>query len=434
MRFSIDLLNTVLELFVLRYYFNTFLTKNPTKKNYSIYINIGLYITVATILFTSMHYLLKSVIYPIFPFSTVFIFTFLYQGKPLKKIVFSLLYYLFSMLSESLVAVIVATFNHVDFETLQTDTQYNLFCFIASKLILIFIFRVIGLYKVHNKNELELRAIFPILLIELSSIISIYYLVIIANKVQNIITSYQIFIVVVSIIFANIATFYLLERQIQLQITKENLSNLELQYKLQKEYYSELKNNMISTNKNTHDIKNFIMAISCYIDQNKNEKAKEKIEEFYGKIPASSLIHTGNQSVDAVLKTKIPNIQKIIPDNYLSIIIPEDLTIDEIDLCILIGNGVDNAIEACEKIPDVEDRQLEIKIFPINNQLSILIENTFNTDEKKNSIFSTTKANKFMHGYGIRNIENIVEKYNGNITFDIKDNKFALSILFNLSR
>lgn len=131
-----------------------------------------------------------------------------------------------------------------------------------------------------------------------------------------------------------------------------------------------------------------------------------------------------------MVQSKLKDINEEIPNNNISIIIPGKIKIDEIDLCILIGNAVDNAVEACKKIEETENRMLEIKIFPVNGQLSMLFTNSKNSMEKKPpGLFKTTKADSFMHGFGIENMRNICRKYDGNISFDISANRFILSIL-----
>jgi hypothetical protein len=135
----------------------------------------------------------------------------------------------------------------------------------------------------------------------------------IAYKTDNAVSSAVLLIVTALTILSNISTFYLLEKQITLQKTEESLSNIEKQYKLQADYYTELKQNMLVSDKTAHDIKNFVAAVTAYIDSGKIDLAAEKLEEFVGKMPVINRVDTGNDAVNALIQSKMPLIDKNIP-------------------------------------------------------------------------------------------------------------------------
>ena len=92
-----------------------------------------------------------------------------------------------------------------------------------------------------------------------------------------------------------------------------------------------------------------------------------------------------------------------------------NLAIQDIDMCALLANLLDNAIEACEKIED-ESRWIHLKIRRKSEMLLILLENSIVESKKdKESFFVTTKKNKIYHGLGLKSIENVVQKYEGYI-------------------
>lgn len=427
MKFIIDVLGSILEIFVLNYFFNRVLANE--KKSMAIKVSISvlcisLYVLISTVA-------LKTNFAPaLFLFVVFFYGCTLYSDKILKKILYSLLIYVFGMMSEFVVGIVLSFAYNMSVAVAQNNIYFYLQGIIVSKLLLFFIFRIINLFEFNNKIEINIKSILSVLIIPLASIITIYYFATVAYKAEIAVSSTVLMIVTALTVLSNISTFYLLERQINLQKTEDTLRNLEKQYKLQADYYNELKQNMILSNKNTHDIKNFITAVSSYIENQKIDMAKSKIEEFYGKIPSINKIETGNDAVNALVQSKLKDIHEQIPNSNISIIIPEKVKIDEIDLCILIGNAVDNAVEACKKIPEIGSRMLEIKIFPVNGQLSMLFLNSKYLMEKKSSgLFKTTKDDTFMHGFGIENMKNICQKYGGTISFDNSETRFNVSIL-----
>ena len=101
--------------------------------------------------------------------------------------------------------------------------------------------------------------------------------------------------------------------------------------------------------------------------------------------------------------------------------------IETLDISTIFGNALDNAIEGVEKLPE-EKRVIFVKAGKVNDFLSIVIENNYNPKIKLENK-RTTKKDNFLHGYGIQNIENAVEKYNGTCTITKENEKFALKIL-----
>ena len=423
----VDIFGSVLQVFVLTYFFNRVLSY---KRNASAYktltsiLCIGLYVLVST-------FMLTSNIAPALFLGIVLLYCFLlFEDKFIKKVLYSLLIYVLGMMSEFVVGLILSYSYDVKLDAALSNTYFYLQGIIISKLLLFFIFRIVGLFEYNNKIELNIKSLISVFTIPLSSIISIYYFALIAYKSDTILSTSVMLAVTALIIISNIATFYLLERQIKLQSSEDMLRNLEKHYRLQTEYYTELKQNMLISDKTAHDIKNFVAAVTAYIDSGKIDLAAEKLEEFVGKMPAIKRMDTGNDAVNALIQSKLAVINAEIPDNHLSVLLPEKLKTDEMDLCILIGNALDNAIEACKKIEDVAARTLNVKIFPANDQISMLFENTKTGDTPKvGGRFKTSKAAAHMHGFGIENMKNICSKYGGKIDFAQTDKRFFVSVL-----
>ena len=122
-----------------------------------------------------------------------------------------------------------------------------------------------------------------------------------------------------------------------------------------------------------------------------------------------------------------------------SIIIPPSLNIADVDLCILFGNLIDNAVEACERI--VEPGRKKFIVLNVNikkDYLFIDIANSFTGEVKKqNNIYScllytSDAADERYCGIGLFNIRKIVEKYNGEFSVSHSDNVFSVSVMLSL--
>jgi len=91
---------------------------------------------------------------------------------------------------------------------------------------------------------------------------------------------------------------------------------------------------------------------------------------------------------------------------------------------------MDNAIEACRKLPEDIYRRIEIEVRYKNNRLAIRISNTSELVEIIDNHCVTTKQDKLLHGYGLSNIQKIVDENNGNMVLQYKDSMFKMSIIF----
>ena len=98
---------------------------------------------------------------------------------------------------------------------------------------------------------------------------------------------------------------------------------------------------------------------------------------------------------------------------------------DGLDVSTIFGNALDNALEACAKLPE-EERFLTIRAAPKHEMLVIQIENAARTEEQKNG---TSKEDPFLHGFGLKNIRQAAEKYDGQCQWELKGGIFTLNIL-----
>ena len=101
--------------------------------------------------------------------------------------------------------------------------------------------------------------------------------------------------------------------------------------------------------------------------------------------------------------------------------------IEPLDISTIFGNSIDNAIEGVEKVSK-ENKVILVKAGKVNNFISIVVENNYNENEKLGNR-RTTKKDTFLHGFGISNIKNAVEKYKGTCTITREEGKFTLKIL-----
>jgi len=106
------------------------------------------------------------------------------------------------------------------------------------------------------------------------------------------------------------------------------------------------------------------------------------------------------------------------------------IPIDDVSLCLIFGNALENAIEACQKMPNGKCKLIEIHVLYKNDRLVIRIANTSEPVNIIDNSCVTNKRNKLMHGYGLSNIQKIVEEKGGNSVIQYENGMFIMSIIF----
>lgn len=178
-----------------------------------------------------------------------------------------------------------------------------------------------------------------------------------------------------------------------------------------------------------HDFKNHILAINQLIQEGRNEEALEYITTYNNEtLKVNRRIESGCKIIDIIVNCKIAEaVEKEINFTYEIESIGE-IDIPDIDVCTLLDNLLDNAIEANEQIGD-GNRWIYLKIKRKNDMLLIWVENLIAKGLiNKDNFFETSKENKIFHGLGIKSIDNVIQKYGGYKEFDIQENKFQIYI------
>ena len=425
MKILIDIMGSALDVLMFGYFFKQVLIKRELKRTHFVFINVAF----AIILTLISMFLLSFQFVPVFFMMTYALFAFaVSKDKIVKTFVWIIIIYAISVVAEIFCGFILTNIYSINVKSSQNVMFYYFQGIIFSKVLFYFALRAVGFFRLKSAIQIDKKSLIIVAFIPIAGIINCYYVTFVAYQTSSDVLSYHVIILVLLIVVSSIATFHLLEKQAQLHEAKQNLLKMEEQYHLQAEHYRELKENLLETNRKTHDIKNFTIALNSYIDKNYIDEAKAKINEFVESIPSQHMIKTGNDAVNALINHKIGDIKKI-KDNQVSIILAPELSIDEIDLCVIIGNAIDNMIEACAKIEDEDKKFIYVKIAQVKNSIVMMFENSVFVEKEKKSFFITTKENKIKHGYGIKNMIALCEKYGGNINIGHDETRFFVNIL-----
>lgn len=178
-----------------------------------------------------------------------------------------------------------------------------------------------------------------------------------------------------------------------------------------------------------HDYRNHIQVLKAYAYAGDIAAIRSYLDKLDADLnEVDTVIKSGNSMADAILNSKISLARaKGIKVNATAQI-PLSLTTSDIDLCVIIGNLFDNAIEASMKLPENE-RMISVYLDMKNTQLYISFTNltAVTKQKKKNGRFLTTKGEG--HGLGLIRIDSIVKKYSGYISRNSEDGAFTTEVL-----
>ena len=182
-----------------------------------------------------------------------------------------------------------------------------------------------------------------------------------------------------------------------------------------------------------HDYRNHLQGMSAFIETDQVDELDNYIHQLNNELnQVDSIIRTGNTMIDALVNTKLTIAQEQGVELYATAIAPEKLPIENVDLAIILGNLLNNAVEATTKTGRTEREQfIRLYIAPMKDNLYISVTNTM----KKNPLpqFLSLKAPN-RQGYGINRIDQAIEKYHGLVNRQWEDGVFATEITIPLSK
>lgn len=243
-----------------------------------------------------------------------------------------------------------------------------------------------------------------------------------------------ILLLCIAMVVGNVANLIVLEYYLNIKTIEEEKKLRINEMSMQYDYYLKLAKDMDNIRRLSHDINNHLEALKGNVD------AKERIDYINGiqnnLANYQSYYKTGNTFIDSILHSKkIEAAEHDIQFKVIADFLPFKQLKNE-ELCVVISNMIDNALRECElfkkEIPSAESL-LQLKAGKVRGFLSIVCENSIRQSQgeivMKSKELQTTKKDRFRHGYGLKNIESVVQKYGGEMSIAVVDNMFCLSVI-----
>lgn len=181
-----------------------------------------------------------------------------------------------------------------------------------------------------------------------------------------------------------------------------------------------------------HDFRNHLQVMKAHLDLGEYQELSDYLAALNEDLSQiDRVIKTGNVMLDAILNSKISLARSLEIAVNVKVILPPSRSVSDYDLCVILGNLLDNGIEGCGTVKDGEKRFLNVYIGVLKNQLYLSVTNSHGAAIRKDGgRYRSTKSPG--HGLGIYSIDSIAGKYGGRVNRQHDDSVFATEILLPL--
>lgn len=228
--------------------------------------------------------------------------------------------------------------------------------------------------------------------------------------------------IIVSIILM-IAVFFLL-RKLFYHLVDKRIA--EFQSDLINKQTAEIQNMYRQMQEWRHDYRNHIQNMKNRLDGDQGELEKYLDDLADDLTKADTSIQTGNVMADAVLSSKLSVAEQKGIGLNIKAHIPRGVGMTDVELCSILGNLLDNAMEACEKLP-YDQRFMRVYVDKIKGQFYLSVQNSSPSVKRDRDIYRTTKTGA--HGFGLLRIDRIAKKYGGYVNRQYEEGIFATELM-----
>ena len=356
-----------------------------------------------------------------------FVMSFLYKGKVIIKAAISVLIFLIMVIMEVVVLFAITLIYKITVSDVVNNPSYRLLGTIISKSLTLLLVNIIRLH--FKKKSLYMGVSYWILflLMFVSSTITIFLIFKLSYDIGG---TYMYNVSIICSFGLMLSTFfalYLYEHLTRQAEIIQNQKQYEYHLKEQIKHLDEIVVTQNQIKKFKHDFLNYEIGLKSYLESKDCDGAISYLNSLSDNFGNSeNIIETGNAALDAILSAKkaIAESKGILFTTQIQI--PKKLDVEAIDMCIIFGNAIDNAIEACEKIKD-KSKKIDLTLICQDKRVFCKITNTI--AERPNNIFKTSKSDTQNHGFGLDNIKTSLAKYNSEPTITQTNDEFIIKFI-----
>lgn len=414
MSIFLNLIINVIDYLIIFRYFNFFSEKRNVERKYCVSLFFSCIILMSAVnQFQSQRVNLILCILMIYLYSLSFSYSISYH------IILPVLYIGFGIVAELIGFLIL----NVSGEVIPYFIRYYGSSFICEFIRFLIVYAVCSIKKI-NLPKLSFSTGKFLVIIPFSSLVICCMAINIIQNSKNNLVNIMCLVIIIMTITSNILMVKMFFKVIDTLSDNYQKEMLLQESEAKEEYYQEVEKSSREVQKIKHDLKNMLLAI-CGSYKEKN-KISEEIRKIVQELDDSDKkIYTSNVVINTIINNKISQAENLNIKTEIDIKVPKSVSLDYKDAGILLGNILDNAIEACERI-NKDRRWIKIDMFRQKNTLFIKVCNTKNKELA--NISKSSKRDVHNHGIGVSSIQSIVKKYDGYVEFVDKGEKFEVDV------
>ena len=412
--YGTDILFIIFAVYLFFYYFDIFLKRRKR----TVLSMIGLVIFMAWQFEMSSVNLLPAygnIIVTII--TTLFAVAQIYEGKFWNKCIFTIAFNAIWMLIETISGNILLTYccEFTDLQALGTLGSFT------SKIV--FMIAITALKRVFTKDEIKelpVRYSFMLVLIPIGSIYIMNNIFMLGYKLHSNRANIQSAVTAVILLGVNVLVLYIyIKLSDDLQLRRMT-SVYEQQLDLCERHQQERELSILRLRDMRHNMKNNLVSILAYAENGDNEKIIRFVNEIMeeGGIKTSTVTNSGNIVIDSLIGYWYVEAKKVGIDFSVNLNIPMEMPFRGADICLILGNLLENAVEAAQKAEGKKYIRLHMKYD--KNNLLLFVENNYKgvLIKTKDKRLKSTKTDAENHGVGLSSVYRIAAKYHGVVTID----------------
>ena len=424
--YGTDILFIIFAVYLFFYYFDIFLKRRKR----TVLSMIGLVIFMAWQFEMSSVNLLPAygnIIVTII--TTLFAVAQIYEGKFWNKCIFTIAFNAIWMLIETISGNILLTYccEFTDLQALGTLGSFT------SKIV--FMIAITALKRVFTKDEIKelpVRYSFMLVLIPIGSIYIMNNIFMLGYKLHSNRANIQSAVTAVILLGVNVLVFYIYIKLADDLQLRRMTSVYEQQLDLCERHQQERELSILRLRDMRHNMKNNLVSILAYAENGDNEKIIRFVNEIMeeGGIKTSTVTNSGNIVIDSLIGYWYVEAKKVGIDFSVNLNIPMEMPFRGADICLILGNLLENAVEAAQKAEGKKYIRLHMKYD--KNNLLLFVENNYKgvLIKTKDKRLKSTKTDAENHGVGLSSVYRIAAKYHGVVTIDDDvSNRFLIRVV-----
>lgn len=349
-----------------------------------------------------------------------------YKGSMIAKVIFSLLFVAMSMLGELLIACIFVACDIA----IPSNSQAGYF--ITYSLLLILIKGIHCYINDVMLGEDSWKTSFKIILLPIASMFLAYRIFFTQYELGIHGIYWRTIVSIIILLSINIIMFEILTQLSENMDLKRKTTLYEREFILLEQYMHEREHLMKEFRVKRHDLKHQMLNLLMLLKDQDYKKLEESIEKLaeLDSLNGLFVVNTENSIIDAFVNSKYAFATEHGIKFDAKLNIPAELPFAGEDISVILGNALDNALEACLR-GEVDDPYVKLAMSYDQGNLVILVENTFDGFLKKErkTGWTTRKNNSQQHGIGIQSIRNVIQKYHGYYHVDIEGKVYRLEMV-----